>query len=165
MEASKIMEVSPKTVQRRLNRSLLLLSEKLGDLRPASNSPARRSMTDEDRILELLENMMDSGMSPEEASAQDPDLLGEVRDRWERLQSVSTSIDAPFPERETAPGDDPLPPIYQGGELPKIPGYSVESLLGRGGMGVVYKATHLALGRPVAAQDAPGGGVCRPGRT
>ncbi|MBK7406262.1 MAG: sigma-70 family RNA polymerase sigma factor [Phycisphaerales bacterium] len=34
-EAAEIVGVSPKTVQRRLNRAMLLLSDQLGDLRPA----------------------------------------------------------------------------------------------------------------------------------
>ena len=33
-EAAEVLEVSAKTVQRRLNRSLLLLAKELDDLRP-----------------------------------------------------------------------------------------------------------------------------------
>ncbi len=38
-ESATILGISTKTVQRRLNRSLLLLAEQLGDLQPAPRSP------------------------------------------------------------------------------------------------------------------------------
>jgi RNA polymerase sigma-70 factor (ECF subfamily) len=38
-EAAEVLDVSAKTVQRRLNRSLLLLTEKLADLRPSAKPP------------------------------------------------------------------------------------------------------------------------------
>ncbi len=117
-------------------------------------------MADEQRIRQLLEEVMESGRTPEGACANDPDLLPEVRDRWRRIQDVQAQLDTMFPTPDPASGGsgggrrlraaEALRTGGGGGGPPDIPGYAVDSILGRGGMGIVYKATHLKLHRPVA---------------
>jgi serine/threonine protein kinase len=106
-------------------------------------------MPDEIRIQQLLEEILDSDITPEEACAGNPELLPEVRDRWERIRRVGNHVDELFPsdgpaESSKNSSQKPEP------ELPQIDGYEVESVLGRGGMGIVFKARHLKLNRFVA---------------
>ncbi len=54
-------------------------------------------MTDELRIRELLEEILDSGSTPEEVCAKCPELLPEVRKRWWKIQRVARGLDALFP--------------------------------------------------------------------
>ncbi len=46
--------------------------------------------------------------------------------------------------------------------LPEIPGYKIEGELGRGGMGVVFKARHTTLNRPAAIKMILGGKYTTP---
>jgi serine/threonine protein kinase len=106
-------------------------------------------MSDEKRIQQLLEEILDSNSTPEECCSRDPELLVEVRARWERIRRVEYQIDELFPSSSETPDNQEKTPDSDF-KLPRIPGYDVESVLGRGGMGVVFKARHHKLNRFVA---------------
>ena len=104
------------------------------------------------RLQELLDELCDSGCTPEEVCAACPERLPEVRRRWLQMCASRRTSMRCFRRPGPTPTRAPMAPFswHTGAELPQIPGYEVKALLGRGGMGLVYKARHLRLNRFVA---------------
>src|SRR5262249_34033202 len=105
-------------------------------------------MSIDPRVRQLLDQLIDSGATPEEVCRSCPEFLPEVRARCRQMGRVRTELQAMFPPTpvlETNP-----PSLPENGPLPRIPGYQVEAILGQGGVGVVFRARDLRLGRPVA---------------
>src|SRR5438270_10202327 len=114
-------------------------------------------MADDPRVEDLLDELLDSDAAPEEVCGSYPDLLPVVRNRWRQMRRLRADLNSLFP-----PSDDWTPPDADGTALPHIPGYEVEAVLGRGGMGVVFRARHLRLNRPVAIKTILDGGYAGP---
>jgi tetratricopeptide (TPR) repeat protein len=117
-------------------------------------------MPEDPRVEQLLEELLDSDSTPEDVCRTCPELLPEVRAGWQRLRALQAEVGALFPQSpipETA-----TPPSLPTTDLPRIPGYEVQEVLGYGGMGVVYKAWHRRLQRPVAVKMLLAGGYAQP---
>jgi hypothetical protein len=116
-------------------------------------------MTDDPRVQQLLDELLDPHATPERVCATCPELLPVVRNRWQQMRLLRADLDALFPPPHVPSTkrdalfptpSEPTPRPPEETALPRIPGYEVEGMLGRGGMGVVFKARHLKLNRLVA---------------
>src|SRR5207245_11780754 len=97
----------------------------------------RKPVKDGDaRVRRLLEEILDTGCTPEEVCRDNPELLPVVRERWRRLRAVQSQVGELFPQRGWTPSSSGTLPELSAPDFPRIPSYEVLRLPATGATGI-----------------------------
>jgi serine/threonine protein kinase len=110
-------------------------------------------------IIDLLvdwEEQRQAGRNPapEQLCPDDPALAAELRQRIARREQLGEMFEMP-----TLGASEPA---IAASPLPQVAGFEIQEVVGRGGMGVVYKARQLGLNRTVALKMVLAGASASP---
>ncbi len=131
-------------------------NDRAGDATSAASVPADMIGSEDDpRIASVLATYLadfEAGRHPsrEHLLRSNPEIAEALADWFDVVEFVQSAAASAFSTGPQSPAEDALPPDTVLGE------YRLVREIGRGGMGIVYEALQVALGRRVALKVLPG---------